>query len=115
MPTHILVIEDNAPNLELMSYLLRAFEYEVSTAEDGPEGFECVRTNSPDLVICDVNLPSMDPSHVAPILLLSASAEFSDRLRALKSGVVKLLRRPIEPETLVAEISAALGSTKGTG
>jgi CheY-like chemotaxis protein len=52
MGTRILVIEDNAPNLELMTYLLRAYEYTVSTAEDGWDGLEAIRSESPDLVIC---------------------------------------------------------------
>jgi two-component system, cell cycle response regulator len=122
MPTHILIIEDNAPNLELMSYLLRAFEYVVSTAEDGGEGLEAIRSKSPDLVICDVHLPTMSGYEVAremkqdprtkdiPVVAVTALAMVGDRDKVLSAGFDGYIAKPIAPEVFVEEVEKFLGA-----
>ena len=68
MPSRILVIEDNPPSLELMTYLLKAFGYTVVSALDGQEGLELARRELLDLIICDIHLPTLDGYEVARTL-----------------------------------------------
>jgi two-component system cell cycle response regulator len=120
MPAHILVIEDNEANLELMAYLLRAFGYTVSTAEDGEEGLEATRRKSPDLVICDVHLPTVSGYEVArrmkedatikgiPLVAVTALAMVGDRDKVLAAGFDGYVAKPITPDLFVNQVESFL-------
>jgi len=120
----ILVIEDNPTNLELMSYLLKAFGHEVVTAMDGEEGIEAVRRSIVDLIICDVQLPKLDGFGVVvhlktqpalrsiPILAVTALAMVGDRDKLLAAGFDGYLSKPIDPETFVPAVVAFLSNTR---
>jgi CheY-like chemotaxis protein len=56
----ILVVDDNPTNLKLTKLLLRANDYEVHTATDGPQALQTLEVLRPDLILMDVNLPGMD-------------------------------------------------------
>jgi CheY-like chemotaxis protein len=60
MAARVLLIEDNRPSLELMSYLLHAFGHTPLEAADGIAGLDAMRRERPDLVICDIDLPRLD-------------------------------------------------------
>jgi two-component system cell cycle response regulator len=112
----ILVIEDNAANLELMTYLLKAFGHSVLTAGDGSGGLEAARRESPELIICDIQLPGMDGYEVArqlkiepalkciPLIAVTALAMVGDRDRGLAAGFDAYISKPIEPEQFIAQI-----------
>jgi two-component system cell cycle response regulator len=116
----ILVVEDNPANLELMAYLLRAFGHTVTTAGDGEKGLELARRESPDVVVCDVQIPKMDGYEVAaqmkahpalrpiPIVAVTALAMVGDRDRILAAGFDGYIPKPIAPETFVAQVEAFL-------
>jgi len=116
----ILVIEDNPTNLELMSYLLKAFGHEVLTAVDGEAGLAVVRRSWPELIVCDVQLPTLDGYGVAtylknhpalrtiPLLAVTALAMVSDRDKLLAAGFDGYLPKPINPETFVPQVLAYL-------
>src|SRR5690348_7930396 len=116
MPSRILVIEDNPTNLELMAYLLRAFSHTVLTACDGQAGLEIARRESPDLIVCDIQLPKLDGYAVAqqikghpalraiPLVAVTALAMVGDRNRVLAAGFDGYLAKPIAPRTFVAQV-----------
>jgi two-component system cell cycle response regulator len=118
----ILVIEDNPGNLELMTYLLKAFGHEVSTASDGGEGLEAVRREPPDLIVCDVHLPKVDGYEVArqlkiesdlkhiPLIAVTALAMVGDREKLLSSGFDGYISKPIDPEKFIPQIDSFLGA-----
>lgn len=120
MPARILLIEDNPANLELMSYLLGAFGYTALTAADGAEGLAAVRRELPDLVVCDVQLPTRSGFEIAqtlksdpalrtiPILAVTALAMVGDREKALAAGFDGYLAKPINPETFVRQMELFL-------
>jgi two-component system cell cycle response regulator len=122
----ILVIEDNPTNLELMSYLLKAFGHEVLTAMDGDEGLQSVRRTSPDLVICDVQLPRVGGFEVAvqlkanpalrsiPLIAVTALAMVGDRDKLLAGGFDGYISKPIDPEKFVPEVEKFLRSSPTT-
>src|SRR5262245_9928300 len=98
MGARVLIIEDNAGNLELMTYLLSAFGHTIIGAEDGDAGLKAARQDPPDLIICDVQLPGMDGYEVArwlksdsqlrtiPLVAVTALAMVGDRDRVLAAG-----------------------------
>jgi two-component system cell cycle response regulator len=116
----ILVIEDNIENLELMTYLLKAFGHTTTTASDGGEGVDHAHRESPDLIICDVHLPTMDGYEVArrlkmhpalrpiPLVAVTALAMVGDRDKVLAAGFDGYLPKPIVPEVFVQQIEAFL-------
>jgi CheY-like chemotaxis protein len=122
LPSRILVIEDNAANLELMVYLLSAFGHTVLSAVDGEQGLARALAERPDLVLCDIHMPKMDGYEVArrlkmdpdcrtiPMVAVTASAMVGDRGRVLKAGFDGYLAKPIDPETFVEQIERFLGA-----
>src|SRR5205823_1882774 len=60
VPARVLVIEDNAANLDLMTYLLRAFGCAPLTAMDGEAGLSVAKRERPDLIVCDIQIPLLD-------------------------------------------------------
>lgn len=120
MAGRILVIEDNPANLELMSYLLRAFGYTVLTAGDGAEGIAAARRELVDLIICDIHLPNVDGYAVAkflkghpvlrqiPLIAVTALAMVGDREKVIAAGFDGYIDKPIAPETFVTQIAGYL-------
>lgn len=118
----ILIIEDNPANIELMSFLLGAYGHTPLSAADGPRGVAAARSERPDLIACDVNLPGMDGFAVlaalkgepslsgVPILAVTALAMAGDREKALAAGFDGYISKPIEPESFVAELEAFLAA-----
>jgi two-component system cell cycle response regulator len=119
----ILIIEDNPANIELMSFLLSAYGHTPLSAADGPRGVAAARSERPDLIACDVNLPGMDGFAVlaelkgdpalagVPILAVTALAMTGDREKVLAAGFDGYISKPIEPESFVAELEAFLTPT----
>lgn len=120
MRARILIIEDNQANLELMSYLLHAFGHDALTACDGQEGLEAARRESPDLIICDLELPRINGLEVArrlksdsalrwiPLIAVTAFAMVGDRDRVLAAGFDGYIPKPIAPEKFVGQVEAFL-------
>jgi two-component system, cell cycle response regulator len=118
---HILVIEDNLENLELMTYLLRAFGHSAATALDGELGLELARRERPDLIVCDVHLPRVDGYEVVrrlktemprlagvPVIAVTALAMVGDREKGLARGFDGYIAKPIDPENFVAQLEGFL-------
>ena len=113
----ILVVDDDAPSVKMISFLLREEGYVVLTANNGPDALNLVERESPDLVILDVMMPHMDGLEVCrrirrtmqvPILILSAKGEASDRVVGLDVGADDYLPKPFDPSELLARVRAVL-------
>ena len=119
----ILVVEDNAANLDLMVYLLDAFGYIAIPARDGQEALRVTAREKPDLILCDVHLPKMDGYEVVrrlksdpesrsiPTVAVTALAMVGDRDRVLRAGFDGYLSKPIDPETFVQQIDGFVNSS----
>ena len=126
MSARILIIEDNATNMELMVYLLRAFGYTPLSAVDGEAGVAAALRELPDLIICDVHLPKLDGYGVVaalkgdetvrhiPTLAVTALAMVGDRERLLEAGFDGYIGKPIEPDTFVTQIESFLDGEMST-
>jgi two-component system cell cycle response regulator len=127
MPARILVVEDNSTNLELMVYLLKSFGYEHIVARDGVEGLKLARSERPDIIICDIQLPNMDGYEVArrlksepalrtiPLVAVTALAMVGDRDKVLASGFNGYIAKPIGPETFISQVEEFLPSSQRSG
>ena len=117
---HILVIEDNKTNRELMVYLLNTFGYSTCEAENGRVGIEMARQRLPRLVVCDIQVPELDGYGVIrelkldehlrdiPVVAVTALAMVGDRDRILAAGFDGYVAKPISPETFVSELEKFL-------
>jgi CheY-like chemotaxis protein len=56
----ILIVDDNATNLKLVAYLMRANGYDVDTALDAESAFEAIHLRRPEVVLMDIQLPGID-------------------------------------------------------
>ena len=110
------MIEDNAQNRYLATFLLEKQGYRVVSAPDGQLGVESARNQVPDLILLDIQLPVMDGYAVAralraiqklhgvPIIAVTSYAMVGDREKCLDAGCNGYIEKPINPETFVAEI-----------
>jgi len=118
----VLLIEDNEQNRYLSTFLLEHAGFDVRSAAEGSVGIEMARTERPDLVLLDIQLPEMDGYLVArtlreieslrqtPIVAVTSYAMTGDREKAIAAGCDGYLEKPINPETFVDEVSAFLDS-----
>ncbi len=122
----ILVIEDDLQLLLGLKDNLEAEGYEVVTATDGDIGLTKAQRTPPDAVILDLMLPTINGFDVcrqmkqvgvtAPILILTARAQESDKLRGLELGADDYVTKPFSIDELLARIRIILRrSTSGPG
>jgi two-component system cell cycle response regulator DivK len=116
----ILLIEDNAQNSYLTTFLLESQGLNVVSASDGAAGVELAKQTLPDLILLDIQLPMMDGYAVAralraieslmltPIVAVTSYAMVGDREKCLAAGCNGYIEKPINPETFVAEVSTFL-------
>jgi CheY-like chemotaxis protein len=116
----ILVVDDNASNLELMLYLLRAFGHDPHGAADGVAGLEAARSGTFDLVLSDILMPHMDGveflqqlranprSLQCKVVAVTASAMVGDRESLMRLGFDGYIAKPIDPERFVTQVDAYL-------
>ncbi|NBD95236.1 MAG: response regulator [Gammaproteobacteria bacterium] len=112
----ILLIEDNEQNAYLVTYLLGARNWEVVSAPDGRAGLELADSQSPELILLDIQLPGMDGYEVArqlrarkhledtPIIAVTSYAMPGDRENCLAAGCSGYIEKPIDPETFADQV-----------
>ncbi|MCI0546556.1 MAG: response regulator [Candidatus Rokubacteria bacterium] len=118
--TTILVADDHRPILELVRFTLEADGVTVLEAANGVEALAMARAARPDLVLLDVHMPGLDGLAVCrqlradpelsdtPIILLTAAAQESDRLRGRAAGADEYLTKPFSPLALLKLVRALL-------
>lgn len=120
MKKKILLIEDNAQNSYLTTFLQESKGYSVVTAADGASGIEMAKLSAPDLILLDIQLPMMDGYAVAtalrtldsmksvPIIAVTSYAMVGDREKCLAAGCNGYIEKPINPDTFASEVSTFL-------
>jgi two-component system cell cycle response regulator DivK len=121
----IFLIEDNEQNRYLTTFLLESQDYKIVSAVDGPQGIRMAAEGRYDLILLDIQLPSMDGYAVAaelrknpvtkeiPIIAVTSYAMTGDREKAMASGCDGYIEKPINPETFVSEIEKFIKTHKG--
>lgn len=122
MSKKILVVEDNDRNRRLLKILLRARGYEVVEASTGKEALEYLEAQKPDLILMDIQLPSMDGLTLTkqiksdektkdiPVVAVTAYAMKGDKERILEAGCNAYVSKPINTQELPQLIANILGS-----
>ena len=129
IPHLILIAEDNEANIMTISSYLNAKGYHLLLAKNGQEAIALAKSNQPDLILMDIQMPVMDgieatqqirldPNLVdIPIIAMTALAMSGDRDRCLDAGANKYLSKPMklrQLETMIQELLNARGETDGT-
>ena len=119
-PIHILVVDDEADLLELVSYNLRKEGFIVDTAADGEKALAQIKKGAYALLILDLMLPGIqgmelcrivrnDPKTARlPIIMLTAKGEEIDRVLGLEMGADDYMSKPFSPRELIARVKAVL-------
>jgi phosphate regulon transcriptional regulator PhoB len=117
---HILVVDDEADLVELVSYNLNKEGFTVDSASGGEAALTKMRKDKYDLVILDLMLPGIqgielcrilrnDPKTAGlPIIMLTAKGEEVDRILGLEMGADDYITKPFSPRELVARVRAVL-------
>lgn len=115
---HILIVDDDRRIRQLLSTFLAEHGYRVTAATSAPDAREKMKGLSFDLIVLDIMMKGesgieltqwlRDNANPVPILMLSALAEPSDRIRGLSSGVDDYLPKPFEPMELLWRVRSIL-------
>lgn len=120
----ILLTDDEANIVRVVTARLRAYGYEVIAAADGEEALQLARREKPDLLLLDILLPRLDGFKVCqqlkadpewkrvPIILFSAKTQDIDRQIGLESGADAYISKPFQPELLIQTIQDLLKDKK---
>lgn len=123
----LLLVEDEPDLLDLLSLFLEDAGHEVLRAATGREGARLLREGHPDVVLLDLTLPDMDGWSVldavrsdptagaVPVLIVSANAFPHEEARARYQGVRAFLRKPYDPDRVVAEVERVLRARYAAG
>ena len=131
----VLVAEDNTVNQKLATLLLERLGYRVDVVANGREAVEAVQRMHYAIVFMDCQMPEMDgfeatriirkqkyendragiPTHMVPIIAMTANAMQGDRERCLAAGMDDYLPKPITPEGLTAVLERWVVETEDTG
>ncbi len=115
----ILVVDDEASVVEVVSLYLRRDGFQVRVAADGREALTAIQTQLPSLVVLDVMLPELDgleimrrlradPTSDIPVILLTARSQEVDRIYGLELGADDYVTKPFSPAELVSRVKAVL-------
>ncbi|MFC6440750.1 phosphate regulon transcriptional regulator PhoB [Bowmanella sp. JS7-9] len=125
MATRILVVEDERPIREMLTFVLVQHGFESIEAEDFNTGLDKLAEYSPTLVLLDWMLPGGSGIQFArkikqdefskdiPIIMLTARGEESDKVRGLEAGADDYITKPFSPKELIARIKAVLRRVPG--
>ena len=114
----ILIVDDEKPIVEILTYNLHKEGYETIEAYDGKQAITLALTQKPDLILLDIMLPKVDGLTVCkrirhtltnvPILILSAKDEEIDKILGLELGADDYITKPFSVRELMARVKANL-------
>ena len=119
----VLVVEDNPANMTLATFLLKSAGYAVLSATDAEAGLALARSEQPDLVLMDIQLPGMDGLEACailkkdegtrdiPVIALTALAMKGDEERIRAAGCDGYIAKPLAYREFLATIAARLQKT----
>lgn len=122
--TTILIVDDEAPILDLVRFTLEDADVRVVEASDGAEALVLARRIKPDLVLLDVQMPRLNGLEVCrqlrlepafartPIVMLTAAGQEADRARGREAGADEYLTKPFSPLALLALVEALVPETR---
>jgi two-component system, cell cycle response regulator DivK len=116
MTRRILIVEDQQDNRQILRDLLTNNGFEVVEAEDGESGVDAAKTQRPDLILMDIQLPILDGYEATrqiksdpnlksiPIVVVTSYALSGDDQKAHEAGCDAYVTKPFSPRALLAKI-----------
>jgi two-component system KDP operon response regulator KdpE len=120
--TRVLIVDDDTQLLRALRINLTARGYDVVTAADGRTGLRAAAERRPGVVVLDLGLPDLDGGEVitelrtftpAPIIVLSARTDSTDKVQALDRGADDYVTKPFGVDELMARLRAAVRRAAG--
>jgi len=117
---HVLVVDDEEKNRELLRDLVEEQGHQVTEAENGEQALERVKKALPDVILLDVMMPGMDGFEVCrrlkdnpetapiPILLVTSLTERSERLTGIEAGANDFISKPIDTQDVLLRVRNAV-------
>lgn len=117
----ILIVDDNAANLQVLSHMLKERGYATRQALSGAAALRAVESQPPDLILLDIMMPQMDGYEVCrqlkadealrriPVIFLSALVETEDKVKAFTVGGADYVSKPFQFEEVRARVETHLG------
>ena len=114
----ILIVDDEADILEIISYNLELHGYQVITAKDGDQAIRMAKEENPDLIILDIMMPKKSGIEVCKILrsqpefkntlivFLTALNDELSHVKGLELGADDFISKPISPKIMVSKVNA---------
>ena len=119
-PASILVVDDTAANLQVLTGMLKDRGYRVRPVPSGKLALQAAQRDPPDLILLDINMPEMNGYEVCehlkadgalrgvPVIFISALTEPLDKVKAFSIGGVDYLTKPFQMEELHARVETHL-------
>jgi len=116
MSKHILLVEDQSDNRQIIRDMLAGTDYEIAEAENGEEALTAVAKQRPDLILMDIQLPVMDGYEATrrikadpalrsiPIIAVTSYAIGGEEKKARAAGYDDYVPKPFSPRQLLAKI-----------
>jgi PAS domain S-box-containing protein len=116
----ILVVDDEADSLSLLTGVLASEGYEVRAADSGRLALASADARPPELILLDIRMPGMDGFEVfrrlkaddrsrrVPVIFLTAASDLEERVNGLAVGAVDYIGKPFQPEELLARVRTQL-------
>lgn len=111
----ILIIEDEEPISDLISYYLEKEGYVTKTVDSGEKGLRLVREFMPDLILLDLMLPDMDgfevckrisADYIIPVIILTAKSDTIDKILGMELGADDYITKPFEIREVIVRIKS---------
>lgn len=119
-PVRILVVDDNAANIDVMLTFLEAEGYDLSIASSGEMALKIAQHNQPDLILLDVMMPGLDGYETCkqlkadestaeiPVIFVTAKKEVEDIVKGFHSGGIDYISKPFRQEEVLSRVGTHL-------
>ncbi len=117
MKKRLLIIDDEQNMRHMLSVMLQRAGYEVSSAEDGEQGFKAIVSGDFDLVLCDVKMPNMDGITLlrklaehkkeAVVIMMSAYGTIDSAVEAMSCGAFDFITKPFKSGEILLSLERA--------
>ena len=116
----IMVVDDISANLELLSNMLKYYGHRVRPALNGRQALQAAKSDPPDLILLDINMPEMEGFEVCrilkedknlkeiPVIFISGLSDKNEKLKAFSSGGVDYITKPFQIEEVYARVETHL-------
>ena len=118
----ILLVDDNAINLQLLFETLDGQGYQLLAARSGEEALRIARKATPDLILLDIMMPGIDGYETCArlkadevtrnsvVIFLTALQSTEEKVRGLSMGAMDFITKPFDPEEIIARVSIQLAN-----